>query len=114
MTLSAEAQRLLKKGLVISAEVPASATERMAWVGVHPFVYSRSAGKCSAPGLGQNRFAIRGCEALRSSVEAGDLEGQLLNERETIVNSEEQVEAVLTSWGVNSSTLERDRSPYPY
>ena len=87
----------------------------MAWVGVHPFVYSRSAGKCSAPGLGQNRFAIRGCEALRSSVEAGhDLEGQLVNERETIVNSEEQVEAVLTSWGIDSSTLERDRSPYPY
>lgn len=115
MALSEEARRLLRKGLVISAEVPASSAERMAWVGVHPFIDMRRVGKCGASGVGKTRFTVRACEALRASVEAGrDLVGELRDEREETVHSEEQVEAVLSSWGVDSSRLERDRSPYPY
>ena len=113
--LSAEARKLLRQGRVLSAEVPASSPELVAWVGVHPFVDQRSAGKCTAPGIGRSRFIIRGCEARRASVEAGrDLEGELLNERKVIVGSEEQIEAVLTTWGVEASRLELDRGPYPY
>lgn len=115
MALSEEARKLLRKGLVVSAEVPASSPELMAWVGVHPFVDMRRVGKCGASGVGKTRFTVRGCEALRTSVEAGsELTGELRNEREETVHSEAQVEAVLSAWGVDSSRLERDRSPYPY
>lgn len=115
MGLSAEARRLLRKGLVICAEVSASSAELMAWVGVHPFLDMRSVGRCGAAGVGRSRFTIRGCELPRTAVEAGeDLTGLLRNEREVTVHSEEQVEAVLASWGIDPSRLERDRSPYPY
>lgn len=115
MALSEEARRLLRKGLVLSAEVPASSAEYMAWVGVHPFVDMRRVGKCGASGVGKTRFTVRGCEALRAAVESGsELTEALRNEREETVHSEQQVEAVLSSWGIDSSRLERDRSPYPY
>ena len=115
MALSEEARRLLRKGQVISAEVPASVPECMAWVGVHPFVDMRRVGKCGASGVGKTRFTVRGCEALRASVEAGrELTDELKNEREEIAHSEEQIEAILTAWGVDASRLERERSPYPY
>ncbi|PTL80908.1 hypothetical protein [Vitiosangium sp. GDMCC 1.1324] len=115
MSLTAEARQLLRKGQVISAEIPASSAELMAWVGVHPFVDKRSTRTCADPGRGRNRFIIRGCEAPRALVEANqDLTGSLLNERMAVVLSEEEIETVLSSWGVDSSTLERDRAPYPY
>ncbi|WP_434389150.1 hypothetical protein [Melittangium boletus] len=115
MGLSAEALRLLRKGLVICAEVPASSAEYVAWVGVHPFVDMRRVGKCGASGVGKTRFVIRGCEAPRASVDAGhEFTGALKNEREEIVHSEAQVEAVLAAWGIDAATLERDRAPYPY
>lgn len=115
MGLSVEARRLLRKGQVVSAEVSASSAEWVAWVGVHPYVDPRSAGKCSAPGIGRTRFIIRGCEAPRALVDEGkDLEGTLRNERRVIVGSEEQIETVLATWGVDASRLDQDRSPYPY
>lgn len=115
MALSAEARELLRKGRVISAEVPASSAGLMAWVGVHPYVDTRVAGRCSAPGIGKSRFVIRGCEASRASVEAQrDLTGELKNERKEIVTSEEQIETVLAAWGVDSSRLAQDQGPYPY
>ncbi|AKJ07711.1 hypothetical protein [Archangium gephyra] len=115
MALSAEARELLRKGRVISTEVPASSPERVAWVGVHPYVDTRVAGRCSAPGIGKTRFVIRGCEASRASVEARrDLTDELENERKAIVTSEEQIETVLASWGVDSSRLGQDQGPYPY
>ena len=115
MALSAQARELLRKGRVISAEVPASSAELVAWVGVHPYVDTRVAGRCSAPGIGKSRFVIRGCEAPRASVEAQrDLTHELKNERKAIVTSEEQIETVLASWGVDSSQLGPDQGPYPY
>ena len=115
MALSAEARELLRRGRVISAEVPASSAELVAWVGVHPYVDTRVAGRCSAPGIGKTRFLIRGCEAARASVAAQrELTGELKNERKAIVSSEEQLETVLASWGVDSSRLGQDQGPYPY